>query len=168
MSSERLVRICGADGLNPLKRRKRVREKPAKKTATGGEQPSAQLAPVLTRTRRVLVGRTHLISFGVLADKGLVVGGERGGVVVDVQHSDVDGHPADLLRVVWQRRRAWSGPRAASQRGGVDLLNSVAMTEMLCQACSSRSSSRRTYTEPLPAWMLNTLSMSVRQSMVYL
>lgn len=44
----------------------------------------------------------------------------------------------------------------------------MAMTEMLCQAFSSRSSSRRTYTEPLPEWMLNTLSMSVRQSMVYL
>lgn len=50
----------------------------------------------------------------------------------------------------------------------MDSLNSVAMTEMLCQAFSSRSSSRRTYTEPLPEWMLNTLSMSVRQSMVYL
>lgn len=48
------------------------------------------------------------------------------------------------------------------------LLNSVAMTVMLCQAFSSLSSSLRMNTDPLPAWMLNTLSMSVRRSIVYL
>lgn len=39
---------------------------------------------------------------------------------------------------------------------------------MLCQAFSSRSRSLRMYTDPLPAWMSNSLSMSVRRSMVYL
>lgn len=48
------------------------------------------------------------------------------------------------------------------------LLNSVAMMVMLCQAFSSLSSSLRMNTDPLPAWMLNTLSMSVRRSIVYL
>lgn len=50
-------------------------------------------------------GHAHLISLCVLADKSLVIGCECGSVVVDVQHSDVDRHPADLLRVVWKRSK---------------------------------------------------------------
>lgn len=60
-----------------------------------------------------------------------------------------------------KRRSEYGGDR-------VNSLNSEAMTEMLCQAFSSRSSSLRRYTDPFPAWMSNTLSMSVRRSIVYL
>lgn len=62
-----------------------------------------------------LSGHAHLIGLGVLAHKGLIIGGEGGGVVVDVQHADVDGHPADLLRVVCNRA---AGSGAATAGGG--------------------------------------------------
>lgn len=66
----------------------------------------------------VFPGHTHLVGLGVLAHKCLVIGGEDGGVVVDVQHSDVDGHPADLLRVVCKTPRAARSDPASPGRGG--------------------------------------------------
>lgn len=56
--------------------------------------------------RTLAFRRTHLIGLRVLAHKRLVVGGERRGVVVDVQHPDEDRHAADLSRVAWETRRA--------------------------------------------------------------
>lgn len=44
---------------------------------------------------------SHLIGLGVLADEGLVVGGEGRGVVVDVQHAHVDRHTTGQPRVAW-------------------------------------------------------------------
>ena len=44
----------------------------------------------------------NLIGLGVLAHIRLVVGGEGRGVVVDVQHSDVNGDVAEQARVVWE------------------------------------------------------------------
>lgn len=49
-----------------------------------------------------------------------------------------------------------------------DLRNSVAMTEILCQADSSLSRLLSRNTDPLPGWTLNRRSMSVRRSMEYL
>ena len=42
----------------------------------------------------------YLIGLSVLTHKRLVVGGECWSVVVDVQNSDVNGHTADLARVI--------------------------------------------------------------------
>lgn len=63
------------------------------------------IPPLLHTHTSATFGPTHLIGLGVLADKRLVVGGEGGSVVVDVQHSHVDGHAADLPRVVWWTNR---------------------------------------------------------------
>lgn len=85
-------------------------------------------------------------------------------------------HSADTIsskNQIWLAEREERGAKLKKTNKSLlpvrlHLLNSVARTEMLCQAFSSLSSSLRVYTDPLPAWMLNTLSMSVRRSIVYL
>lgn len=49
-----------------------------------------------------------------------------------------------------------------------DLLNSVAITEMLCQAASSRSRGLVMNMDPFPECTLKSRSRSVRRSMEYL
>lgn len=59
-------------------------------------------------------------------------------------------------------------PRPLNPPPPPHLLNSVAMTEMLCQAASSLSRRLSRNTDPFPGWMLKRRSMSVRRSMEYL
>lgn len=50
----------------------------------------------------------------------------------------------------------------------LDLRNSVAIIEILCQAVSSLSRLLSRNTDPFPGWTLNRWSMSVRRSIEYL
>lgn len=61
-----------------------------------------------------------------------------------------------------------SNRRRPQRRPLLDLRNSVAIMEMLCQAASSRSRLLSRNTDPFPGWTLNRWSMSVRRSMEYL
>ena len=47
-----------------------------------------------------MIEHQYLASLGPLTDEGFVNGGEGGGVVVDVQQSDVDGNMAALTGVI--------------------------------------------------------------------